>query len=137
MADRTMSVPTPVAPQTADVAGKLETVAVITEMTRRSDFIAMVRGQITEQCQRIIDATPAGSAPVVTDANAVQLVNTVVAAMNLAVEGDPVNMIRRNAETGVSATRVVENGVPVWRYSDGSLDYAPTLDWTKVFDPTA
>lgn len=66
-------------------------------------------------------------------------ITAVIAAWNDVRGGDPVGMIRRNAETGEVAHRVDADGVHQWRIShpDGDQfnDVQPTLSWPVIYEP--
>jgi len=68
-------------------------------------------------------------------------VTSVLAAAEAVRQGDPVGMIRRDADTGQVAVRVLSYGVAQWRVSglDGEQynDLQPTLPWPAVFTPVA
>lgn len=86
-----------------------------------------------------ITASVVETYPVVTT-DIVAAVLTQAAAAREIATGDPVDTVRRNPN-GDIATRILNDGIPMWRISpaDGSpqhYDMQPTLDWPKIFDPT-
>ncbi|AFN37723.1 hypothetical protein FGG44_gp28 [Mycobacterium phage MacnCheese] len=74
-----------------------------------------------------------------TDVTDEQVAN-VLAAWNAVKAGDPVGMVRRDADTGKVAHRVEFQGVAQWRVSaiggDQYNDLQPTLPWAVLFDPS-
>ena len=78
-----------------------------------------------------------------TDASLVEqiarAVLTELTGMQTLAEGDVVGTRRMDAQTGAVATRIVRDGVPMWRVSpiegDDHYDMQPTLDWNVVYQP--
>lgn len=72
------------------------------------------------------------------DAVTNEQVNSVLAALILVREGEPIGTKKENPETGESAKRVIENGLPVWWIIPDAgapyRDMRPTLGapWVEV-----
>lgn len=119
-----------------DKEAQLSKVSDLQAMSKNSEFAALVRGQITEVLDEIIRRTPSGESAVVADGDIGRVVNTITAAMELAIGGAPVGTVCRNPADGHTATRVVENGLPCWRMSDGSRDDRANLEgWDTIYSP--